>query len=105
MANLLSSWGNLIYMFLMISPYLRLSGSESQRGVASHKQGSSSQEQEDLLQSQLHREDALWPVCLEAKALSKFLQLLKKNPATCLQLQKQMQDLLSGNCLWPGHKI
>ena len=30
MTNLLSSWGNLIYMFLMISSYLRLSGFESE---------------------------------------------------------------------------
>lgn len=45
MTNLLSSWGNLIYMFLMISSYLRLSGSEPQTVVASCKAGSGSQQE------------------------------------------------------------
>lgn len=52
MTNLLSSWGNLIYMFLMISSYLRLSGSEPQTVVASCKAGPGSQhEHTDFLSS------------------------------------------------------
>lgn len=51
MTNLLSSWGNLIYMFLMISSYLRLSGFESQRVVASCKQGLGSQQERNTCSS------------------------------------------------------